>query len=175
MSLSPYDAVRETYRLAFQQSLQRDLVTQKDWEQYLGIAHEAATRTDQENTSFQQDYKHRLIEAYDVILREQNARKLNHPKPSWAVNTPLEDTTLSNERLNLMARNRVQADHDARLLMIRTDEMDQYQGLSKDLAARAKIRSQARDQRKDQAKEAFAQVKTKDPQHTPSRSGPTRS
>ncbi len=170
MSLSPYDAVRETYRLALQHSLQRALVTQKDWEQYLKIAHEAATRTDQENTSFQQDYKHRLVEAYDVILREQNARKLNHPKPSWAVDTPL-----SNERLNLMARNRVQADHDARLLMIRTDEMDQYQDLSKDLAARANIRSQARDQRKDQAKEAFTQVKTKDPQHTPSRSGPTRS
>ena len=53
-------AVRETFRLAVQQALTRDLKSQKDWAKFQGIAEEAAERIDSERQAFREDFQTRL-------------------------------------------------------------------------------------------------------------------
>ncbi len=151
MSLSIEYTVRETHRVALQENLKRKLKTQAEFDRYGAIARDAAQRIDQEKDAYRADYSKRLSTAHEVVLREQTARHLEHPKPDWAVDAPP-----SADRLEILARNRVQADHEQRIAAIRTDEVDQYKALRNDCQSRAAREIQARDLRQDHAKEAFA-------------------
>jgi len=155
------EAVRETYRLALQQRLQRTLKTQAEWDRFVGIAKGAAERIDLENASFRSDYQSRLEDARTTVLREHEARHLTYPPPEGA--EPVEP--LSPDRLDLVAAQRVRSDHAARLRVIREDETDQYNAMREDLrVARQQRRTQALSHQTDRAKEAFNL-----PRRTPSR------
>ena len=110
-----------------------------------------------------------------MILREHTARTLDHPKPDWAVNTPP-----SADKVDLLARDRVQADHEARIQAISTDQTDQYQDLRQVCRARENAPAQTRDLQRDGPKEAFNRTNQVSPQETKTRlstrerSGPTR-
>ena len=176
MSLSTEEAVRETYRVALRETLKKDLKTPQEFERFVGIEREGAERFDAEKDAFREDYQLRLADAREVILREHNARTLDHPKPTWA-----DDQLPSSEKVDLLARNRVQADHDKRLAAIRTDETDQYRSLRDECRARATREAHARDVRQDHAKEAFTTSNQLSPHEaktrlsSPGRSGPSRS
>ena len=117
------------------------------------------------------------MEARAVVLREHHARTLDHPKPDWAVDTPP-----SAEKIDLLARNRVQADHEARLVAIRADQTDQYQDLRQECQERAKRDVQeraahAREVRPTPLRDPFATTNQISPHEaqTRGRSGPSRS
>lgn len=177
MPLSPEEAVRETYRLALEDSLRKVLKTETEFDQYGTIQTEAAHRIDAEKDAFRANYHQRLAEAREVVMREHTSRTLDYPKPDWA-----EDIAPSADKVDLLARNRAQADHDARILAIRVDQTDQYSDLRqacKDRSTREKHEraGHARDIRKDHAKNAFNLTNQTSPQEaqTRGRSGPSRS
>mgnify|MGYP001801899842 CR=1 FL=1 len=88
MPLSTEDAVRETLRVALEENLRKNLYTQEEFDRYAEIAKEAAQRIDAEKDAFRANYHHRVSDATVVILREHEARKLDYPKPDWAVDVP---------------------------------------------------------------------------------------
>jgi len=171
MSLSTEDAVTETLRVALEQHLTSQLKTDQEWARFLEIARETATRINAEKKAFQTDYTKRLATARGVILREQNGHILSPPKPDWAVDKPL-----SAERIDLMARNRVQRDHDARIAEIHVDQMNDYQELRTQVKARAAREAHARNRRQGHAKDAMTTANQLSPHEAQSRtpSGPTR-
>ena len=170
MSLSTENDVRETYRLSLEENLKKALKTQQEFDRYKAITVEAAQRIDTEKEAFQTHYQTRLTEAREVILREQETLRLEHPKPSWAV-----DASPSADKIDLLARNRVQADHEARIAAIRVDQVDQYKALKEDVRDRDLRQSHARDQRQNHAKEAFNLSNTISKHEARTRSGPSRS
>lgn len=176
MPLSTKDAVRETYRLALEQNLAEALKTQPEFDQYRAIRAEAAQRIDMEKDAFRATYHRRLEEAREVTLREHHARTLDHPRPDWAVDTPP-----SADKVDLLARNRVRADHDARLVAIRVDQTDHCEDLRRvcrdRMSREARERADhAREVRQERAKDAFTLTNQLSPHkaQTRGRSGPTR-
>ncbi|WP_299867707.1 hypothetical protein [uncultured Roseobacter sp.] len=177
MPLSTEHAVRETYRLALEQNLVKHLKTQAEFDQYHEIRAEAAQRIDAEKDAFRANYHQRLEVAREMILREHNSRTLDHPKPDWAVETPP-----SADKVDLLARNRVQTDHEKRLAVIRVDQTDQYEDLRQVCRARETRETQERTEharavRQDHAKETFNLTNELSPHEaqTRGRSGPSRS
>ncbi|MEP2640065.1 MULTISPECIES: hypothetical protein [Alphaproteobacteria] len=177
MHLSTEQAVRETYRLALEQNLRNNVVTQPEFDRFAGILEEAAHRIDAEKDAFRANYHQRLAEAREVVLREHTSRTLDHPKPDWVVDTPPNA-----EKIDLLARNRVQADHEARITAIRIDQTDQYKDLRDVCQERAKRESQeraahAREVRPTPLRDTFATTNQISPHEaqTRGRSGPSRS
>lgn len=177
MPLSTEQAVRETYRLALEDNLRNILGTQPEFDRFAEILEEAAQRTDAERDAFRANYHQRLEVAREVVLREHTSRTLDYPKPDWAVDTPP-----SAEKIDLRARNRVQADHNARLVVIRVDQTDQYKDLRQAcrdrLARETQERTEhARDLRQGHAKDDFTTTNQISPHEaqTRGRAGPSRS
>lgn len=172
MPLSTEQAVRETFRIALEENLRKNLRTQEEFDRFRAIADEAGHRIDAENDAFRANYHRRLEVAREVVLREHNARTLDYPKPDWAVDTPP-----GTDKIDLLARNRVQADHEARILAIRIDQADQYQALSETCRARENTPESVCEQRHRQAQKAF-NLTNRTSLHergVPMRSGPTQS
>lgn len=180
MPLSTEDAVRETYRIAVQENLKKELKTEAEFDRYTDIVQTYAERMDGEIAAFRDHYQVRLLKAEEAVMREQSGRFLDHPKPSWA-----EDAVMSGDRIELLAHNRVLADHELRKHIIRTDEIDAYEALGVECRARAaQEREQYReqqapslDERKGKARDAFAVTQEISPHEaqTRGRSGPSRS
>ncbi|MEM1150488.1 MAG: hypothetical protein AAGI03_08005 [Pseudomonadota bacterium] len=172
MMLRPSEAVHEVHRLALQQALTRSLKTDRDWARFNAIVEEAATRVDAEKADFRHDYQTRLAEARQTVLREQSKHSFDHPAPTGTTRTPL-----SPERVDILAMNRVQADHEKRIAAIRQDEVDGYHGLSADVRARDERASHARAALQGQAREAFNRTNQISPHaaQTRGRTGPSRS
>lgn len=172
MPLSTEQAVRETHRLALESTLRKSLRTQEEFERFKDIELEAARRTDAEKDAFRANYHQRVADATEAILREHNARTLDHPRPDWAVDTPP-----SAEKVDLMARNRVQADHEARIAAIRVDQTRQYQELRQACHARENAPLPTRDQNHERARDAFTTANqiSRHERGLPLRSGPSRS
>lgn len=163
MPLSTEHAVRETYRLALEERLRNAVKTKEEFERYRDIQKEAAERIDHEKDAFRANYHQRLEKAREVILREHHSKVLDHPKPDWAVDTPP-----SADKVDLLARNRVQADHEKRILAIRIDQSDKYQELHK--ACRR------REQEPSRERQAFNLTQELSPQEKQSRglAGPSQ-
>ena len=177
MPLSTEEAVRETYRLALEDNLRKSLKTKAEFDQYGTIQAEAANRIDAEKDAFRANYHQRLGAAREVVMREHTSRILDHPKPDWAVDTPP-----SADKVDLLARNRVQADHEARILAIRVDQTDQYSDLRQACKDRSTRETQeraehARAVRQGHAKDAFNLTQKVSPHETQTRgrAGPSRS
>ncbi len=172
MTLSTEQQVREGYRLALQESLRRNLKTKDDFQAFGKILKEGAERYDAEKQDFRTDYQARLREAHEVILRAHTGHILVHPKPKWAIDKPP-----SPEKVDLLARNRVQADHEARLVAIRQDEVDQCKVLRRDIRQRDDRTAQVQDRNQGRAKEAFNLTNqiSRHERGLPLRSGPSRS
>ena len=172
MSLSTSDAVSEVHRIALQQALSRRLGTQPEWDRFTQIAQEAAERTDAETDAFRRDYQARLAEARQVILNEQNQRSLALTPPGGAPAQPM-----SRERLDLLAMNRVQQDHDRRIAAIRVDEVDAYQALRAEVQAREERGAHARDRWQGALREGFNRTNQISPHEaqTRGRAAPNRS
>lgn len=145
--------VREMFRLATQQELTQSLRTGDDWKQFHAIAKQSIERTTAEKEAFRQDYPKRIAEARQILLREENGRPFRPPPPPQGVVIRSERA-----RIDQIADARVRRDHAHRLVVIQTDETDQYS----DLREAVRIR----DTRQGQAKTAF--------NRTQMRSGPTR-
>ena len=150
MSLSTSEAVQEVYRLAVQRALTRTLGTEREWARFNTIVQEAATRIDAEKADFQHDYQTRLAEARQAVVREQNARALEYPAPAGAARTPP-----SPEKIDILAINRVQADHERRIAAIRQDEVDGYRGLGEEVRDRKVREAHAHTSRQGHARDAF--------------------
>lgn len=172
MSLSTEDAVREVYRFALQENLKKDLKTTEEFARYRSIAETAAERIDAERASYHANYQQRLREAREVILREQSGRFLDHPKPTWA-----KDKPPSVERIELLAINRVQADHEKRISAIRVDETNEYRMLQNTCRERIGREVHARETKLGHAKERFNLTNQISPEmaKSQSRSGPSQS
>lgn len=180
MPLSTEDAVREVYRIAIQENLKKELRTEAEFDRYTDILQTHALRMDSEIAAFRDHYQDRLVKAEEAVMREQSGRFLDHPKPSWA-----DDAVMSGDRIEVLAHNRVLADHELRKQIIRTDEIDAYKALSVACRARAaQEREQHREQRaqsladrKGRARDAFAITQEISPHEaqTQGRSGPSRS
>jgi len=180
MTLSTEEAVRETYRIALEENIKKALKTPEEFNRFHDIAKEAAERLDAENDSFRDQYQDRLVKAEAAVMREQTGRFLDHPKPSWA-----EDAMLSEDRIEIVAHNRVLADHETRKHLIRIDQVDAYKGLREECRERAhqeraqnaERSDQSRTERSGHAKEAF-KLTNQISRHElglPLRSGPSRS
>ncbi|MEM7663963.1 MAG: hypothetical protein AAF292_17100 [Pseudomonadota bacterium] len=171
MSLSTTEAVQEVHRLALQQSVSRILGTEQEWSRFNTIVREAAERVDAEKADFRHDYQTRLAEARQVILREQSKHTLEHPTP-----TGIEKAPPSPERIDIMAINRVQADHERRIAAIRQDEVDGYRGLSATVREREAREAHARDRHKGHARDRFNLANQQSPYlaKARTRSGPTQ-
>ncbi|MEM7746413.1 MAG: hypothetical protein AAF409_22190 [Pseudomonadota bacterium] len=163
MSLSTSESLHEVHRLAVQQNLTRALRTSRDWARFGEIGQETQERLAAEREAFQQDYAKRLDVARQVLLREENGRPLEPPKPTWVLSAPSDKETLDQK-----ADRRVRTDHARRLAAIQQDELDQYKAL------REMIRS--RDALQGHAKERFNLTNQQSPYlaNTRTRSGPTR-
>ncbi|MEM1410210.1 MAG: hypothetical protein AAGG79_05630 [Pseudomonadota bacterium] len=172
MTLSTADRVREVHRVALQQSLSRSLKTDQEWYRFHAIARETAERIDAEKDDFRHDYQIRLGEARQVILREQNARALELSPPGVDTTKPP-----SPEKLDILAMNRVQADHEHRIAAILTDEVDAYRDLRTDVRARTAREAAAREQWSGKIRESFNRTNQISPHlaKTQGRSGPSRS
>lgn len=172
MNLSTEEAVKETYRVALQETLKKDLKTDQEFGRYQQILTEAAERVDAEKDDFRENYQTRLSEAQEVILREQTALALNHPRPP---NVP-PPRPPSPEKITLLVRERVQADHEARIAAIRKDQVDQYRDLQQSCRERAEREAHARDVRLGHAKQAFTTANQISPHEAQSRtrSGPSQ-
>lgn len=178
MALSTEDAVRETHRVALEENLRKNLYTQEEFDRYTEIAKEAAQRIDAEKDAFRANYHQRVTEATAVILREHEARTLDYPKPDWAVDVPP-----SAEKVDLLARNRVQAEHEARIAAIRVDQTHKYQELHQACQVRESARETTRerdpvtdeDPQKGRVLEAFNLTNQVSPHEarTRGRSGPS--
>lgn len=151
MTGSSAETVRETYRLALQQSLQKKLKTQKDWDRYVAIASQSAERVDQENAAYRRDLMARLAEARAVVLREHEARHLTLKPPMGAESS----RPLSADAVEYLAGERVRIDHAQRLTAIRKDEIHALKEMREDIRKRD-AQSQSVEHRRGQAKEAFA-------------------
>lgn len=172
MSLSTEDAVREVYRFALQENLKKDLETTEEFARYRSIAETAAERIDAERASFHTNYQQRLREAREVILREQSGQFLDRPKPTWAKDKPLPA-----ERIELLAINRVQADHEARIAAIRVDETNDYRMLQNQCRERIGRAIHVRETRGEELTERFNLTNQISPEMAKSRgrSGPSQS
>ncbi|MEM7530452.1 MAG: hypothetical protein AAF416_22935 [Pseudomonadota bacterium] len=172
MSLSTTDAVGEVYRVALQDALARRLVTDPEWDRYKAIVQEAAERIDAEREAFRRDYQVRLSEARQVVLREHTARQLNLQAPRGVQPTPP-----SPEKLDIVAMNRVQIDHDQRIAAIRRDEIDAYRALRTEIVARETRQSQATDRWQGRFRESFNRTNAISPHDAQvrTRSGPSQS
>ncbi|MEM8821058.1 MAG: hypothetical protein AAGE90_16270 [Pseudomonadota bacterium] len=152
MSTATQTALLEVHRLAVQQDLTRALKTEEDWSHFNAIAREAAERIDAELVDYQRTYPERIAEARQTILREQNARPLEPPKPSWAVQNHEGQTP---DRLEALAQARVRAEHTGYIAAVRQDEVAQYRTLRGELREREDRRAHAHAVRKNHARDAF--------------------
>lgn len=150
MSTETTTAVLEVHRLAVQQDLTRALKSQNDWDRFNAIAREAAERLDAERADFQRGYQDRLREARQTILREQNGRPLEPPKPGWVRETPIGP-----DRLEILAQTRVQTEHVQYVAAIRREEITAYRAFRGELRERDDRRAHAHARRKDHARDAF--------------------
>jgi hypothetical protein len=130
MSSSTTDAVREVYRRAVQEHLQKSLRTPEDWDRFKAIKREEDARLMQEQAAFKRDYTQRMAEAKQMILREEHGVALDHPLPSWA------EKQSDAERLTEKAHARVTVDHSRRTSAIRRDSTDAYTDLTAEIRAR---------------------------------------
>lgn len=145
-------ALNESYRLALQQTIQKVLKTQPEWDRFTGIARMAAERIDAENIAYRDDYQTRLTKAREVVLREQSGLDVIHPTPTGMSVSRKPPTP---EQIERLAEARVRHDHDQRLAAIRKDEVNQYKSLRDDLRDRDQRQSQARELRQNHARDAF--------------------
>lgn len=150
MSIETTTAVLEVHRLAVQQDLTRALKSQDDWDRFNAIARQAAERLDAERADFQHGYQDRLSEARQAILREQNGRPLEPPKPGWGRETPIGP-----DRLEILAQTRVQTEHTQYIAAIRREEIAAYRAFRVELREREDRRAYAHARRKDHARDAF--------------------
>ncbi|MEL7029900.1 MAG: hypothetical protein AAGL49_12010 [Pseudomonadota bacterium] len=172
MSLSTAEAVREAHRVALQQSLARTLGTEREWQQFNAIASEAAERVDAENKSFRDDYQARLSEARQIAFREHSQRSLEFPLPDGAERAPPNP-----DRLDTIAMNRVQIDHQRRIAAIRADEVDAYRSLGVEVRERESRQAHARETMSGVARNRFNLTNQISPHEARvlGRGGPTRS
>lgn len=173
MSLSTEEALTETLLITLEQSLAKDIKTAADWDRYFDIRKEAAARVDDERTTFRTDYNARLADAREIILRKHTGRMFDHPKPNWA---EVEDLP-SADKIDLLARNLAQRDHEARIACIRKDQADQYKDLGAHLLEqRQRQAAHAKEQRRGHAENAMTTSNQLSPHDSQSRtrSGPTR-
>lgn len=152
MPLSTTDAVREAFVEATRQSLARSLRTGEDWDRYKSIIQETQARLEAEQAAHARDYPTRIMEAKEIILREEHGRRLDRPLPPGAAKFSNKDA------LQSKAERRVRQDYDRRIAAIKTDELDQYRALTADIRAR----------------DAPERPQTQFQNRAPSRSGPTR-
>ncbi|MGD1926642.1 MAG: hypothetical protein ACFB03_21040 [Paracoccaceae bacterium] len=150
MSLSTTEAVQEVHRLALQQSVSRILGTEHEWARFNTIVRKAAERVDGEKADFKHDYQTRLAEARQVILREQSKHTLDYPTPTGTEKAPPRPG-----RIDIMAINRVQFDHEKRIAAIRQDEVDGYRGLSATVRERGVREAHARDSLQGHVRDRF--------------------
>lgn len=171
MPLSTEEIVRETHRVALRDNLKQALKTEREFACFANIEREAAERIDTERDGFRTDYTARLSDAREVILRQHTGRFLDHPKPEWAA-----DEIPSPDKVDLLAHNRVQADHDKRIATIRLDEVDKYLTLRDACHARAAREAHAREVRQDHAQRAFTTANEISPHEAQvrGRSGPSQ-
>lgn len=130
MPLSTQDAVKEVFINATRQSLARSLRTGEDWDQYKSILEETTSRLDAEQAAHARDYTTRIAEAKEIILREENGIRLDHPLPPWV------DKHSSADALQSKAEMRVRQDYDQRITAIKSDELDRYRALTNEIRMR---------------------------------------
>lgn len=130
MSLSTTEAVRETFRRASREALQKSLRTPEDWDRYIAHSAEASDRLVAEERSFARDYRARLAEAKEAILREEHGVRLDQPLPPGVA--PTSDA----QTLTRKADARVHRDHQRRRAAILQDELDGYRDLTAEIRAR---------------------------------------
>lgn len=172
MNLSTADTVNEVYRVALQQSLTRKLKTEPEWTRFTTIARETAGRIDAEKSAFREDYQSRLSQARQIILREHSRTQLNLPPPGGTQSTPP-----SAEKLDILAMNRVQGDHERRITAIQRDEIDAYQMLDTDVRTREARQAHARETRSGELRDRFNMTNQISPHEAKlrARSGPSQS
>ena len=152
MSLSTGDTVREVFRSAVREDLQKHLKTGEDRDQVNAILRETDARLMKEQASYTRDYTRRIAEAKEIILREENGVRLDQPLPPGAERHSTAD------ELQRKADVRVRRDHDQRCAVIKSDELARFKSLSEDIHARDS----------PDLEHSFTQART----HT--RSGPSR-
>jgi hypothetical protein len=130
MSLSTQEALRDAYRSAVREHLQRSLRTGEDWDRFNAIQGEAEERLKTENEAYRRDYPARLAEAKQIILREEHGVRLDHPLPPGAMKHADANT------LHQKADTRVQRDHQRRCAAIREDAHARYVDLTDDIRQR---------------------------------------
>ncbi|MEP1520928.1 MULTISPECIES: hypothetical protein [Paracoccaceae] len=130
MSLSTKDAVSAVFRQAIRKDLQKVLRTGDDWDRYVAITSEATQRIKAEEAAHARDFPQRLAEAKQMILREENGIRLEHPLPTWAEKHSDADA------LDRKAGERVRADYGHRIAVITKDELDAFRDLSAEIRAR---------------------------------------
>jgi len=159
MPLSTTAKVREAFAEASRQSLARSLQTGDDWDRFKTIVHETDERIKAEQSAHAADFRARVAEAKEIILREEHGIRLDRPLPPGAEKFSDKHT------LQTKAEIRVSQDFDRRIAAIKTDELDQYRALTAEIRARSKP-DQTQAQTRDQAQERTHSV-------SPIRSGPS--
>ncbi len=139
MTLSTYEAVRESFRLTLQQEITRSLKTQPDWDRFLTIVKESQDRVAAEQTAYRDEYNLRLADAREIVLRERTGLRYDAPKP------PGGPDPFNKDNIDAIAHARVEQDHASRLVKIKDDEIDKYRTLSTELQSRSQQKGRARD------------------------------
>lgn len=152
MNLSTDDAVRAVFIEATRHTLTRSLRTSEDWDQYQSIIQETTARIEAEQTAHAHDYRDRIAEAKEIILREEHGIRLDQPLP------PGVEKFSDKDALQHKAEIRVRQDYDRRIAAIRTDELDQYRDLTADIRDRDRPNlAQSRDDSRTQSRSGPSQ------------------
>lgn len=130
MPLSTEDTLKTMYLEAARSNLARSLKTGEDWDRFNEIVQATSARIEMEQAAHAHDYLTRIAEAKEIILREENGVRLDHPLPPWA------EKHSNAEQLQSKAELRVRRDYDLRIAAIKSDELDQYRSLTNTIRMR---------------------------------------
>ncbi len=130
--------VATMFRDAMMQSIVPELRTQADWDRFNEIKDAAKQSEHDEVESFKQDKTQRLTDARKELIDKAGSLTFEHPTP---FGTDKFDKSANDRAAHIMVEN----DHQARLLGIKAEETDGFDGLKQDIHAREGKRDHARD------------------------------
>lgn len=130
--------VATMFRDAMQQNAIPELRKPEDWEQYNKLRDMAAERERNAAERFERDKPKLLAEARKEIIERAGAKTFEHP-------TPFSTDRFSKSEIDRQARHKVEMDHQAEILRLRTEEAESYHDLKHEIYAREDVRDHARD------------------------------
>ena len=130
--------VATMFRDATQQNIILELRKPEDWAQFNKLRDMAAERERNAVERFERDKPQLIAEARKEIIERAGAKTFEHP-------TPFGTDRFSKSEIDRQARHKVEMDHQAEILRLRTKEAETYAELKHDFHERENVRDVARD------------------------------